>query len=114
MPSNMDKPHNHQAASPGYETQDANPRGVYGFLVSLSLMIVFTLLLCWGLFRYFSIRYAPAKPASPFAETRQLPPNPQLQVYPQEDLSKFQEQQRQSLEMYAWENPQAGTVRIPI
>ena len=51
---------------------------------------------------------------SPFADTRQLPLGPQLQVNPREDWLKFREQQEQSLETYAWENRTAGTVRVPI
>ena len=52
--------------------------------------------------------------ASPFAETRELPSTPQLQVNPVADLEKFREQQQRSLEEYAWENRQAGAVRVPI
>jgi hypothetical protein len=51
---------------------------------------------------------------SPFADTRQLPLGPQLQVNPREDWLKFREEQEKSLETYAWENRSAGTVRVPI
>jgi hypothetical protein len=51
---------------------------------------------------------------SPFADTRQLPLGPQLQVNPREDWLKFREGQEKSLETYAWENRSAGTVRVPI
>ena len=36
----MDKPHNASATSPGYETRDANARGVFNFLVVLGIVLV--------------------------------------------------------------------------
>ncbi len=111
----MDKPHNASATTPGYETRDANAGGVFKFLVALGIVLVVTGLVCWGLFRYFSAHDV-NQPASdsPFADTRQLPLGPQLQVNPREDWLKFREEQEQALETYAWENRSAGTVRVPI
>jgi hypothetical protein len=114
MPSSVDKSHDAPAVSPGYETRDANVRGIFDFLVVLAIVLVFTALLCWGLFKYFSVRYAHREPASPFAETRQLPPGPQLQVSPRQDLLRFRAEQERSLESYSWENRENGTVRVPI
>jgi hypothetical protein len=101
-------------APPDYETRDANVRGVFNFLVLLSALIVVAALLCWGLLRHFSRQNAGAASVSPFAETRQLPPGPQLQVNPREDWLKYHDRQEQSLETYAWENRGAGIVRVPI
>jgi len=84
------------------------------FLVFLGLLLVGTALLCWGLFRYFSKHDEGPAAASPFAETRQLPLGPQLQVDPREDWLKYHEEQEQSLESYGWENRGAGIVRVPI
>ena len=114
MPSSMDKSHGAPAASPGYETRDANVRGVFGFLVVLSLVLVFTALLCWGLFNYFSAGQINRAPASPFAGTRQLPAGPQLQVNPRQDWLRFRAEQEHSLESYSWEDRDAGIVRVPI
>lgn len=110
----MDKSQNTPAPPAGYETRDANVRGVFNFLVVLTVVLVLTFIVCWGLFRYLSAH--PEEPASvsPFAETRQLPPGPQLQVNPRQDLLQYQEEQEKSLESYAWENRSAGTVRVPI
>jgi len=107
----MDKSH---GTAPAYETRDADVRGVFRFLVVMGLVLTFTLVLCWGLFRYFSATEAEPNPASPFAETRQLPSGPQLQVNPREDWLKFHAAQQQALESYAWEDRQAGIVRVPI
>jgi len=111
----MDKLRNAPATSPGYETHDADAGGVFKFLVALGIVLVVAALTSWGLFRYFSTHAVnQAASDSPFADTRQLPLGPQLQVNPREDWLKFREEQEKSLETYAWENRSAGTVRVPI
>jgi hypothetical protein len=114
MQSSMDKSHGASAPSPGYETRDANVRGVFGFLVVLSIVLVFTAIVCWGVFKYYSASRASLTPTSPFSNTRQLPAGPQLQVNPRQDLLNFRAQQEHSLESYSWENKDDGTVRVPI
>jgi len=110
----MDKSNAAPAISPRYETRDANVRGVFTFLVVLSLVLAFTALLCWGMFKYFSGAQSNRVPASPFAGARQLPAGPQLQVNPREDLKRFRAEQEHALESYSWENKEDGTVRVPI
>lgn len=111
----MDKPNNAPATTHGYETHDADAGGVFKFLVALGVVLVVASLVCWGLFRYFSVHDVDqAASDSPFANTRQLPLGPQLQVNPRADWLKFREDQEKSLETYAWENRSAGTVRVPI
>ena len=114
MPSSTDKSHGTPGGAPGYETRDANVLGVFSFLVFLGLVLVLTSLVCWGLFKYFSVHDANPAPASPFAGERELPSGPNLQVNPRQDLLRFQAKQEQSLESYAWENRATGTVRVPI
>jgi hypothetical protein len=111
----MDKPHNAQGTTPGYETRDANAGGVLNFLVALGTVLCVTALVCWGMFRFFSA-HDMDRPAtdSPFAETRQLPMGPQLQVNPRVDWLKFREDQEKALHAYGWENRTAGTARVPI
>jgi hypothetical protein len=111
----MAKPHNVSATGSGYETRDANTSGVFKFLVVLGVVLVATALVCWGLFRYFSAHaMEQAASDSPFADTRQLPLGPQLQVNPREDWMKFREEQERALETYAWENRSTEIVRVPI
>ena len=109
-----DKSQSGPFASPGSETRDANVRGVYTFLVVLGIVLVLTAILCWGLLKYFSAIRDHSAPASPFAETRQLPTGPQLQANPRQDLLRFRAEQEHSLESYSWENKDDGTVRVPI
>jgi hypothetical protein len=114
MPSSMDKSPGAPAGSPGYETRDAHIGGVLKFMLYLALGLAASCLFCWWLFRYFSVIEKNPTSPSPFAETRQLPAGPQLQVNPRQDLLKFRAEQQQALNSYAWEDRDAGTVRIPI
>jgi hypothetical protein len=111
----MDKHHHDSAAAPRYETRDTQPSGVYKFLVVMAVALIASGLICWAMFRFFTANVVD-NPASdsPFAETRQLPLGPQLQVNPREDWLKFRQQQEQSLQTYAWENRTAGMARVPI
>ena len=111
----MDKQTNPSVASPAYETRDADARGVFIFLVVLGIVLVIVSLVCWEMFRYFSAHTGSGSASeSPFADTRQLPLGPQLQVNPREDWLKYREEQEKSLETYEWVNRSAGTVRVPI
>ena len=111
----MANPHESPAAAPGYETQDADARGVFHFLVILGIVLGVTALACWGMFRYFKAHAVEgAASESPFADTRQVPLGPQLQVNPRQDWVNYREEQRKSLETYQWENRSAGIVRVPI
>jgi len=115
MQPDMDKSREALASSPGYETRDANVGAVFNFLVILSLILMSTALVCWGLFRFFSVHDDVGRAAaSPFSETRQLPLGPQLQVNPREEWLKFHEEQERSLQSSGWENRASGTVRVPI
>jgi hypothetical protein len=116
MPPDMvDKPQGVSANSPGYETRDANVGGVLNFLVVLSVILVSSALVCWGLFRFFSMHDDDHRAAtSPFAETRQVPLGIQLQVNPREEWLKYRAEQERNLQTLTWENKANGTVRVPI
>ena len=111
----MDNGRHTPAPAPGYETRDAHTVGVFDFLVGLGIVLVVVALVCWGMFRFFTA-HAVEAPASqsPFADTRQLPSGPQLQVNPRQDWLKFKEDQHKSLETLDWADRSAGTARVPI
>lgn len=113
MPSSMDDARP-DSASPGYETSDANTRGVLAFMGVLFVVLVLTAALMWFLLRHFAAVDAGQRSPSPFADVRQLPAQPQLQVEPRKDLLQYREEEKQKLESYGWENRANGTVRIPI
>jgi hypothetical protein len=100
--------------TPGYETRDANTRGVLGFMALLFVVINLVLFGTWRLFDYFAVADRPPAPASSFAGERQIPPPPDLQVNGREGFQKMYANQQQELETYAWEDRDAGIVRIPI
>jgi hypothetical protein len=114
MPPSTDRTHAIPEGTRGYETQDANARGVAAFLLGLGVTIVLVVLLCWGIFRLYGYIYAHPAPASPFAEGRQVPAGPNLQVNPVEDFRAYMQREQQALHTYGWQNRQAGTVRMPI
>ena len=103
------------SANPGYETRDANSGAIVNFLVILAVVLVLSGLICWGMFKVFAT-HAVDQPAtdSPFADTRQLPLGPQLQVNPREDWLNFRKGQEESLQTYSWEDKSAGIARVPI
>lgn len=103
----------HGAGSRGYETRDANTKAVFVFLAFLFLTINLILFGTWRLFRHFSA-VQQERPASSFSDERQIPPAPNLQVNGRADFRQMYAQQQQKLENYAWEDRQAGTVRVPI
>lgn len=114
----MVKPNDTPANSPGYETRDANVRGVYNFLIFMAIALVAVGLVSWGLFRLFAAQNRAQdrddRNTSPFAETRQLPMGPQLQVTPREDWLKYRGEQERNLENLSWVNRATGIVRVPI
>ena len=116
MPSNTDDLGRVPAdsAARGYETRDANTKGVLVFLAVLFVVISCVLLGSWGLFRHFSVADAPPAPASSFSGERQLPPPPELQTSGRVDFQHLYDEQQQELKTYGWVDRQAGAVRLPI
>lgn len=102
------------SAAPGYETRDADTRAVLLFLAVLFVVLNLTLFGTWRLFRHFLVADVPAPSASSFADERQIPPAPELQVNGRTDLQRMYDKQQKELETYGWEDRQAGIVRIPI
>lgn len=102
------------ANDPKYETRDASVRNVVLFAVGLFILTAFGMVAGWGVFRFFAHRQTLGPPASPFENIRTLPPAPQLQVAPQQDLGRYLAEQKQELNSYGWADRQSGAVRIPI
>jgi hypothetical protein len=114
MQPDMDRSHGTSPASPGYETRDANTGGVYNFLAILAVLLAAIALVCFGLFRFFTVHYQIGETTAPFLDRRQVPMTPQLQVNPREEWLKYREQQNQSLESYAWVDKTKGIVQVPV
>lgn len=108
----------HKVESPvrGHETSDADVRAIMKFVVGLFLSIVATLVIVWVTFNYFARHQGLGPPASPFEDTRQLPPPgvPVLEAAPSRNYEEYREKQEQLLKSYGWVDQKAGVVRLPI
>ncbi len=100
--------------NPGYEKRDVNTRGILYFVLALFLLLVASFLSMRSLFGYFSATQPLGPAASPFTNSRALPPEPRLQVQPVEDLNHVRQGQEELLNTYGWVDRASGKVRIPI
>lgn len=100
----------------GHETRDANTRAVVTFAVGLFLLIAAAMVLVWVTFNYFVHHQGLGPPASPFENTRKLPPPgvPALESSPRRDFKDFREQEEELLKTYGWVDRKSGVVRLPI
>ncbi len=111
----MAEAHARGSAPTGYEQRDMSVRVVGTFFGGLIVAVVVVLLLMAWLFNYFAAREARRDvPPSPLAAARQLPPEPRLQVNPQQDLKAMRADEDALLRSYGWVDRNAGVVRIPI
>jgi len=97
-----------------YETRDANARSLLRF----GLGMLLTLVLTWGaslwIFDYFGRVQELGPPPTPFERGRSVPPLPQLQVEPVQDLNQLQQGEQHALNSYGWVDRGRGIVHIPI
>jgi hypothetical protein len=100
----------------GHETSDADVRAVMKFVVGLFLSIAATLVIVWVTFNYFARHQELGPPASPFEDTRKLPPPgvPVLEAAPSREFKQYREAQKELLNTYGWVDQKAGVVRLPI
>jgi len=98
----------------GHEERDIRLRPIIVAGVSLALLAGLTFLAMWLLFDYLDARQARFDVTPPLIEARQPPPEPRLQVSPQQDLQAMLAAERARLHSYGWVDRQAGIVRIPI
>src|SRR5262245_15183948 len=97
---------------PMRETTDVDAWAVGKFGIALALLCVVSLVLLWGMFRYFEkLHGAPEKGAT---NPVKVFPQPQLQQTPVLDLRAIREAEETTLTTYGWVDQQKGVVRIPI
>jgi hypothetical protein len=104
-----------ERAGRGHEERDVRLRPLIISGVSMAALAGLSLLAMWWLFDYFTARQMRLETdLHPLLETRQLPPEPRLQVSPQIDMRAILTNERSILDSYGWVDRQAGIVRIPI
>jgi hypothetical protein len=110
-PRDLENPHVH------HEESDINVRAISKFGIGLTLAVVVSLFLLWGLFSYFMKREARIEPPprqQVGVDARRLPPEPRLQPAPILDMRSQLEAEDRILNSYSWIDPDKGVVRIPV
>ncbi len=97
-----------------FERRDVNTRTILIFVGVLFLVLLVTFVSMRGLFGYFSETQNLGPGASPFDSSRELPPEPRLQVDPAIDLDQVRQSQNEILNSYGWADRATGKVRVPI
>jgi hypothetical protein len=97
-----------------HERHDVNIRWMAYFGVVLVVLLVGSAVLMLWLFDVFNIESQRVDTPTLTAESQPLPPGPRLQASPAQDMREMLAAERRLLEHYAWVDPSAGVVRIPI
>ena len=101
----------------GHEERDVSFRPVIGGLLGLLALLLASFVLMLLVFKFFAVREAEyGPPANPLAQKfgRDVPPQPQLQTAPLQDLDALRAQEEAILNGYGWVDRKAGVVRIPV
>src|SRR6266481_7960700 len=99
----------------GHEVSDLSPKNIAIFGVSLVVMILIVLWVCYELFQHYStVSMKTEVPPSPLSYTREPTPEPHLLVVPGQELKAMRAAEDSSLHSYAWVDREKGIVRIPI
>jgi len=107
-------PATHELPFPAHETRDLSVRAIVWFAVSLVVTGVVVHFVLGGFWVFLRDHNDRGGPVSPFAVTRQLPPEPRLQISPPSEMRNFRLWEEQQVHTYGWVNRPGGVVRIPI
>ena len=104
-----------RSAASGHEVSDINPKRVALVGFALATVIALSLLVTYGLFRYFYRGETRTRPLpSPLSYTREPTPEPRLSIEPGKDLKTLRSEEDTLLKSYGWIDREKGIVRIPI
>ena len=99
----------------GHEQRDIDPKRVAKFGVWLFILTACSFLIVKLLYSYMmNQQSATDKPLSPLAEVNIVPPEPQLQVSPTQQLNELRSEENIYLNNYGWVSVSNKMVRIPI
>jgi hypothetical protein len=96
----------------GHETTDVNVWAVAKFAIGLVLLCTVSLVLLFGLLRFFQSQEETA--TAPTVEPTKMFPEPQLQKAPVQDLKTVRSEEDKLLGSYGWVDQKKGIVRIPV
>jgi hypothetical protein len=97
-----------------YEDSNVSVKQLFAFAMGIVAMVMVGVLSSAFVFRFF-VRHTPMGPsASPFDDSRAMPPDLRLQTSAPLDLKRYRADQNKILTGYGWVDPQAGVVRIPV
>src|SRR6185436_11641368 len=90
----------------GHEEKDVNFVAITKFGIGLTITMVVTVFVIWGLFHYFvsadEQSYAAAQAPAGATNTAKVPPQPRLQQSPPIDLREMRAAEDQLLHHYSW------------
>jgi hypothetical protein len=99
----------------GYEKTDTGIGLIIWGTVGLVMLTAITLVIVWGIFNYFKHREElNHRVVNPMAVPSQLPPEPRLQIKPDEQIILLRGREEHILSSYAWVDQKSGVVRVPI
>ncbi|MCY3770399.1 MAG: hypothetical protein OXG98_00025 [Gemmatimonadetes bacterium] len=99
----------------GHEVFETNVPLVIKFGIGLTVLAVISMVLMWLMFIVIEDYNAMTfETPSPMIEENVLPPEPRIQVIPEEDLIALQEAEAKKLNNYGWVIRTAEIVQIPI
>jgi len=101
------------AENRGHETGDVNVWAIGRFAIGLVVIIVLSLGLLIGLFKYFQTREE-ASPTAVSVDPGKLFPEPRLEHTPVPDLQTIHAEEDRVLNGYGWVDAPKGVARIPI
>jgi hypothetical protein len=98
------------------ESDGVSYRGIVVFVVILAVTTFICQGIVVGMFKYFDKQAAATGPAraTMSAPAGTMPPPPNLLTNESGNLSNFREHEAEVLETYAWQDKNAGVVRLPI
>lgn len=106
--------HETDQGTPGYERSDASVRPVIQFTIVLTLGLALVIALMVVLFNTLERIETRAEAAAHPMAVEADPPPPRLQTSTAVDLEEHRAREGELLGRYAWIDPEAGVVRIPV
>ena len=97
-----------------YEDSDVSVGRLFAFAAGVVGLVLVGVLSSAVVFHFFVQHTPMGPPASPFEDTRAMPPDVRLQTEAPGDLKQYRANQEKILAGYGWVDSKTGVVRIPV